>query len=83
MSESEWALITLGDVAEIDIHRVSVESAGTYKIAGVLNGGKGLFARETIVGSQTNYPSLQLLEPGQLVYRKLTAWRRLDHSRHA
>ncbi len=74
MSQSEWTLLSLADFAELDIHRVSVEPTSAYEIAGVLNAGRGLFAREAIVGSQTNYPSLHRLEPGQLVYRKLTAW---------
>jgi type I restriction enzyme, S subunit len=74
MSRSEWTLLPLGDFAELDIRRVSVEATSTYEIAGVLNAGQGLFAREAIVGSQTNYLSLHRLEAKQLVYRKLTAW---------
>ncbi len=74
MSEPEWRVIALGEVAELEVERIAVESASSYEIAGVLNAGQGLFGRETIAGSQTNYPSLHRLKSGQLVYRKLTAW---------
>jgi type I restriction enzyme S subunit len=64
----------IGAVAALDIERVRVEPGRQYAIAGVLNAGQGLFKRESIDGSQTNYPTLHRLRSGQLVMRKLTAW---------
>ena len=74
MVREGWRRVALGDVAALDIERVPVRAGRRYEIAGVLNGGKGLFERETIDASQTNYPALHRLRTGQLVMRKLTAW---------
>ena len=54
--------------------RFGVVPGHKYAIAGVLNAGKGLFRRENIDGTQTNYAALHRLRTGQLVMRKLTAW---------
>jgi type I restriction enzyme, S subunit len=69
-----WRRVRLGDVAELDIDRVAVEPERLYRIAGVMNAGNGLFEREAIRGSETNYAVLHRLRAGQLVMRKLTAW---------
>jgi type I restriction enzyme S subunit len=69
-----WQTVPLGDVLELDIDRVRVTPEASYEIAGVLIAGRGLFRRESILGSQTTYPTLHRLRAGQLVYRKLTAW---------
>jgi type I restriction enzyme S subunit len=66
--------VKLGDVAELDLHQVSVAADQEYSVAGVLIAGGGLFWRPTIKGSETNYPRLNQLRADQLVYRKLTAW---------
>lgn len=66
--------VLLGDVARLDIDRVAVEADGLYPIAGVFNNGSGLFDREAIRGTETNYPALHRLRTGQLVMRKLTAF---------
>jgi type I restriction enzyme, S subunit len=64
----------LGDLMALDIQSVKVDPESTYRIAGVLNAGKGLIAREVILGSDTGYASLNELGAGQVVMRKLTAW---------
>lgn len=69
-----WQRLPLGRVAFLDIDRVTVERQGNYAVAGVLNAGNGLFPRERINGSATNYPALYRLHTDQLVMRKLTAW---------
>lgn len=69
-----WRLIPLGEVATLDIEKVPVVPGTTYRIAGVLNAGKGMLRRDSIDGSETNYPALHQLRAGQLVMRKLTAW---------
>jgi len=69
-----WQRLPIARVASLDIDRVAVVAGQSYPIAGVLNAGKGLFAREQIDGSATNYSVLHRLHSGQLVMRKLTAW---------
>lgn len=69
-----WRLVRLGEVAHLDLEKVPVVSGTTYQIAGVLNAGQGMFRRDPIDGSDTNYPALHRLRAGQLVMRKLTAW---------
>lgn len=66
--------VSLRDVAQLDIDKVTVEATATYRVAGVKIAGEGLFERESLGGSATKYPSLHRLRAGQLVYRKLTAW---------
>ena len=66
--------VRLRDIAQLDIERVPVSIDEEYRAAGVLNGGKGVFDRGTLLGSETNYPALHRLRSGLLVMRKLTAW---------
>jgi restriction endonuclease S subunit len=74
VAPTEWDTVQLGDVARLDIDRVAVKPDDAYRLAGVLIAGQGLFWRETIQGSDTNYAILHRLRTGQLVMRKLTAW---------
>ncbi len=66
--------VALRDIARLDLDRVTVRPGDTYKVAGVLNAGRGLLERPSIDGSETNYPAMQRLRANQLVMRKLTAW---------
>src|SRR6266508_3233454 len=74
MTTAEWETVPLGDVATLEIARVAVQPEDTYRPVGVKIAGQGLFWRETIRGSKTNYPALHRLREGHLVMRKLTAW---------
>lgn len=69
-----WRRLPLGDVAKLDVERVLVAEGRRYRAAGVLNEGKGLFVRETLSSTDTNYSHLHRLRAGQLVMRKLTAF---------
>lgn len=69
-----WRRLPLGDVAKLDVERVLVAEGRSYRAAGVLNEGKGLFVRETLSSTDTNYSHLHRLRAGQLVMRKLTAF---------
>jgi type I restriction enzyme, S subunit len=71
---TEWETVPLGDVVTLDVERVVVQPDDEYRLVGVLIAGQGLFWRDTIRGSETNYPALHRLRTGQLVMRKLTAW---------
>lgn len=67
-------LCPLSDLMTLDVNRVKVDAMSTYRIAGVLNAGKGLISRGAILGSATDYGTLNKLRAGQVVMRKLTAW---------
>ena len=66
--------VSLREIASLSMDKVAVDADADYKIAGVLNAGRGLFWRDAIKGSETKYQTLTRLRGGQLVYRKLTAW---------
>lgn len=53
---------------------VDVNSDVTYRTAGILNRGRGLFRRPPISGSETKYPRYNRLRVGQFVYSKLFGW---------
>ncbi|MGW3506843.1 restriction endonuclease subunit S [Streptomyces sp. NPDC000994] len=53
---------------------VAVDPGATYKTAGILNRGRGLFLRPVINGSDTKYPRYNRLHKGQFVYSKLFGW---------
>lgn len=74
VGDPDCRTVPLGDVAELDLDRVAVADDDEYAIAGVAIAGQGLFWRETIDGSSTNYEKLHRLRMNHLVYRKLTAW---------
>lgn len=69
-----YSEVALGEVLELDLGQVTVEPADTYKLAGILSFGKGLFARTPIVGVDTSYKVLSQLKEGQFVYARLSAW---------
>jgi type I restriction enzyme, S subunit len=69
-----WQQLTLGDVAQLDVEKVRVSPTEVYRLAGVLNQGKGLLDRGPLDGAETNYAVFYRLRLGQLVMRKLTAW---------
>lgn len=66
--------VRLGSVLKLDIDRVPVSDGQWYRMAGVLNEGKGLIDRGVLAASDTGYATLNRLRAGQLVMRKLTAW---------
>jgi type I restriction enzyme, S subunit len=64
----------LSAFAFINIDKVPVDDASTYKTVGVLNEGKGLFSKDDLDGAKTKYKAMIRLHPNQIVMRKLTAW---------
>jgi type I restriction enzyme S subunit len=58
----------------LEVDRVKVDASSKYPIAGVLNAGKGLISRGVMIGSDTDYSTLNKMRAGQVVMRKLTAW---------
>lgn len=53
---------------------VPVNPEASYRTAGILNRGRGLFLRPVINGSDTKYPRYNRLRKDQFVYSKLFGW---------
>lgn len=64
----------LASIMRLDIERVILDDATTYRLAGVLNEGQGLTDKGPFLGSETKYGAMNMLRDGQVVMRKLTAW---------
>jgi type I restriction enzyme S subunit len=53
---------------------IDVVPGETYKTAGILSYGRGLFARPVIQGSETSYRRYNKIHSGQFIYSKLFGW---------
>ncbi|MEU1723677.1 restriction endonuclease subunit S [Nonomuraea sp. NPDC005692] len=69
-----YPLRPLGEVMRLDIQRIPMMPATTYRLAGVLNAGQGLVAKGELDGGDTEYSAMNVLRVDQVVMRKLTAW---------
>ncbi|MDX2680299.1 MULTISPECIES: restriction endonuclease subunit S [Streptomyces] len=69
-----YPLRALGEVMRLDIQRTPMKPATTYRLAGVLNAGKGVVAKGELDGGDTEYAAMNVLRADQVVMRKLTAW---------
>ncbi|WP_413100277.1 restriction endonuclease subunit S [Streptomyces sp. Inha503] len=58
----------------LDIQRTPMKPATTYRVAGVLNAGKGVVDKGELDGGDTEYAAMNVLHVDQVVMRKLTAW---------
>ena len=67
-------MIPLGEVLRPSSQVFEVSPTQTYSMAGMLNRGRGLFAKVQVTGLETSYKKLTRLEVGQLVYSRLFAW---------
>lgn len=65
---------SLGEVMCLDVVRTPMEAGTTYRLAGVLNSGKGLVDKAAFDGADTEYTAMNFLRENQVVMRKLTAW---------
>jgi len=64
----------LVDVMHLDVVRTPMEAGTAYRLAGVLNAGKGLVDKDVFDGADTEYTAMNVLREDQVVMRKLTAW---------
>lgn len=71
---SRYPLVPLGEVLTPSHDLVPVEPTEEYPIAGIFSFGKGVFARERILGAETSYKKLTPLHTNQLVFGRLNAW---------
>lgn len=69
-----YPLRQFGEVMRLDIQRIPMMPATTYRLAGVLNAGQGLIAKGEFDGGDTEYAGMNVLRANQVVMRKLTAW---------
>lgn len=63
-----------GEIVELDLDPVAVESDAFYPVAGVYGFGRGLIDRGRISGSDTSYKTLNRLRAGQLILSRLKAF---------
>lgn len=69
-----WPERVLGDLLHEVVEDFTVDPIGTYRSAGILSYGRGLFEKRSFSGSETRYPRLKRLRAGQFVYSRLFAW---------
>lgn len=73
-ASDRYPLRPLGEVMRLDIQRTPMKPATTYRLAGVLNAGKGVVVKGELDGGDTEYAAMNVLHADQVVMRKLTAW---------
>lgn len=64
----------IGDIAQRAADAVTVSPSQTYRTVGLMNRGRGCFARPEFDGDDTKYKTLYTIRAGQLIYSKLFAW---------
>ncbi|GAA3001105.1 hypothetical protein JCM13580A_31300 [Streptomyces drozdowiczii] len=64
----------LGELMRIDVQRTPMKPGTIYRLAGVLNAGKGVIDKGELDGGNTEYAAMNVLRADQVVMRKLTAW---------
>lgn len=70
---SRWPSVSLGDVASLTWRGESPVPGRAYRLLGVRLWGQGAYGRETIDGSETQYPQLFRAEEGDIVVNKIWA----------
>jgi type I restriction enzyme, S subunit len=71
---TRYPLVALGEAIRLDIDEVPVDPYASYNVAGIYSFGRGIFAREPIVGVETKYKTLNKLHAGSLVLSRLKAF---------
>ena len=66
--------IPLGEILTPAIDEVPLEPDENYRVAGIYSFGRGLFERESILGSETSYTRFVRLHTNQFVVSKLNGW---------
>jgi type I restriction enzyme, S subunit len=67
-------VVRLGDILYLDEDKESIQPESSYPQIGVKGFGKGLFARETVSGSQTTYRWFNRLYYGAVVLSQVKGW---------
>jgi type I restriction enzyme, S subunit len=69
-----WRIVTLGEVLHLQIDAVPVDPTQYYPISGVYGFGRGLIAREPLLGSQTTYKVFHRLHENDYVLSQVKGW---------
>jgi len=72
--KENWPIARLSDVLNLAIDSVQVKSNNYYKISGVYSFGRGLLAREPLLGAETTYKIFHRLHENDFVISHLKAW---------
>ena len=67
-------VVKLGDILTLDEAKEIIKPEGSYPQIGVKGFGKGLFARETLSGTQTTYKWFNRLYYGAVVLSQVKGW---------
>jgi type I restriction enzyme, S subunit len=67
-------VVKLGDILTLDEDKETIKPEGSYPQIGVKGFGKGLFARETLSGTQTTYKWFNRLYYGAIVLSQVKGW---------
>jgi len=67
-------VVKLGDILTLDEDKEKIKLEGSYPQIGVKGFGKGLFARETLSGTQTTYKWFNRLYYGAIVLSQVKGW---------
>jgi len=68
------AIVPLSAVLAQDMTSLAVDAGQTYRSAGILNRGRGLFNKGEFTGADTSYKTLFPIKTGQIIYSKLFGW---------
>jgi type I restriction enzyme S subunit len=71
---TKYKMMPLDKVLSLDRDEVVLQPTTVYRIAGIYSFGKGLFERDSILGSSTKYSVLFRLHEGQFVISRLNGW---------
>jgi type I restriction enzyme, S subunit len=71
---SAGRIILLKDILFLDEEKETIQPDGIYPQVGVKGFGKGLFARETLTGTQTTYKWFNRLYYGAIVLSQVKGW---------
>jgi len=69
-----WTPKSVEDVLEVNIDSVPIEPTTLYQFAGVYCFGKGLFAREELLGANTTYKNFNRLHKDHITISKVKGW---------
>jgi type I restriction enzyme S subunit len=71
----EWRAAALGDVLQRITRMTDLDADESYRTIGIRLRAAGLFIKEAKLGSQISAKRLALVEPNDIVYSRLFAWR--------
>src|SRR5262245_57955823 len=71
---SQWPVVPLGEVLQLQRRWIKVHPTETYREIGVRSFGNGIFHKAPIQGSILGNKRVLRIEPGDLVFNNVFAW---------